>query len=814
MLISYKWLQKYIPDLTNHSPEEVAELLTISLAEVEKIVPVRHELESIIVGEVLRVEKHENSDKLKVCQVMVNDEDKLQIVCGAPNVAEKKKVAVCLNGGQVYADTKKNTIRIKTAVIRGVESSGMICSARELGLSDDHEGILILEDNLETGADLTEILKDVVYEIENKSLSHRGDCFSHKGIAREIAASLVLDFLDHDQNLDALIPSVKRMNLDIDINVNHDLCKRFSALLISNIEVKPSPLWMQSLLSAVGERSINNVVDITNYIMLDQGQPMHAYDYDNLAKNKLVVRKARSGEEMSTLDGVKRKLDNSMVVISDADKIENIAGIMGGEGSQITLETKTVLLEAANWDMFNIRKTSRQLGLRTEASTRFEKGLDPNMTLPALQASFTLISDLASGELAADIFDLYPSPEIEKEIELDINLVNRLLTLNLTKLEIIEILQRLQIKVVDKEASDGSDPNQEAQSTIRLKVPTYRQDLKIKEDLVEEVARIYGFLNLAPKLPERLIVPAKSYKPSVLFRKLTISLADLGFDEIKTYSFIGKDDYEKAKLHINNCLELANPIAPELKYIRNSLLPNLLITAKNNQPKYQDINIFEISRLVSKQKDNDGIHLQPWHLGVLINITVEEQNPYNKLKGVLEFISKRLNLKLQYTPGDNKHPNHEAFHPYRYANILFNDKLIGIIGETHPGVIFNYDLTGKSALLELNLEDLILHAEQVATYKALAAYPETARDLSFWVPDNVTYSEIEKHIHSLDIPLLKNLHLKDTYLSSENKPRRSITLTFTFQSDQKTLTDEEVSKMTGFISTELENKLKLSLRDS
>jgi len=811
MLISHKWLQKYLPDLNKHSQQEISQELTKSLAEVEQVIPVRQELRNIVVGEVIRVEKHENSDKLSVCHVTTDGDNKLQIVCGAPNVVEKAKVAVCLPGGKVYADNKKTVIEIKTATIRGVESSGMICSAKELGIGEDHSGILILESSIDLGIDLAEILKDYVYEIENKAISHRSDCFSHKGIAREIGAVLSLEFFNHEENLSSMIPTEEGKSLDIEINLNNGLVKRFSALLINNVEVKPSPFWMQARLSAVGERSINNIVDITNYIMLDQGQPLHAYDYNKLDKHKLIVRKARMSEKITTLDGIVRNLDKEMVVITDASSIEDVAGIMGGDKSQITEETKSVLLEAATWDMYNIRKTSRKLGHRTEASTRFEKGLDPEMTLSVLQSAFTLISDLSGGELGADPFDYYPDPEIPKRIELDINLVNRMLTLSLTKYEIVEILDKLYITEIEDEGG-GSNPNNELQSTITLDIPTFRRDLNIKEDLVEEVARIYGFENLTPKVPVSELLPAKSYQPSKLFRTITNHLTALGCDEIKSYSFVGESDYQKARLNIKDCLKISNPIAPDLKFVRNSLLPSLLMTAAKNQPQYFGFNLFEISRTVKKDLDKEGVHIQPWTLGLLINMDESDENPFATVKGILENLSRRLNLKLEYAEGKDNIQNNEIFHPYKYANIFLNGNNIGSIGVAHPEVVFNYELRGQIALLELSLEEIIPLVDKPATYKPLPIYPGITRDLSFWLPGDISYQDIANLVNKLDIPLLKNMTVKDVYTNQEDK-KKSITLTLTFQSESKTLTDEEALKLIQFVTGELETKLKLTIRD-
>lgn len=810
MLISHKWLQKYLPDLGEQSYNEVAQELTKSLAEVEQVIPIHQNLHNIVVGEVIRVEKHQNSDHLSVCQVTTDGSNKLQIVCGAPNVVKNAKVAVCLPGGKVYTKNTLDTVEITTTTIRGVESSGMLCSPQELGIGDDHSGILILENNISLGTDLAEILKDYVYEIENKSISHRSDCFSHKGIAREVSAVLSLKFFNNEENLSSMISIDDGKSIDIEINVNNTLLKRFSALLINNIEVKPSPFWMQARLNAVGERSINNIVDITNYIMLDQGQPLHAYDYDKLDKNKLIIRKARTSEEITTLDGKTRHLNKEIVVIADASSIEDIAGIMGGYKSQITQKTTSIILEAATWDMYNIRKTSRELGHRTEASTRFEKGLDPNITLPVLQSAFTLISDLAGGELGANPFDYYPEPEISKRIELDINLVNRMLTLGLTKYEIVEILDKLYITETESEGG-GSNPNNELQSVVSFDIPTFRRDINIKEDLVEEVARIYGFGNLTPKIPVSEILIPKSYQPSKLFRIITNNLATLGFDEIKSYSFIGEDDYQKSRLNINDCIKITNPIAPDLKYVRNSLLPSLLKTTSRNQPKYLNFNLFEISRVVKKDTNKDGIHLQPWTLGLLMSSNETTTSPFEAIKGIIENTSQRLNLTLEYIKGKDNTPNSTVYHPHKYANILLNGDNIGSIGVLHPEVVFNYRLKGQIALLEINLENIIPLVDNFSSYTPLSIYPEITRDLSFWIPLDIQYRDIEEFIKKLDISLLTTTIVKDIYTDKTNN-KKSITFTLTFQSKEKTLTDTEVSKLIQFIAGELETKLKLTIR--
>lgn len=812
MLISHKWLKNYVPEIDKYSTESISEALTTSLAEVEQVIPVRQELLNIVVGEVIEVKKHENSDKLSICQVTTDNINRLQIICGAPNVKERIKVAVCLPGGRVYADNKGETIEINLTKIRGVESQGMICSERELGISDNHNGIMILEDNMPVGEELAEFLKDWVYEIENKSISHRGDCFSHRGIARELSAILAIEYLEDDITPESILPNGSGKKLNIEISASKELCRRFSALLIDNIEVKDSPLWLKARLSSVGERSINNIVDITNFVMLDKGQPLHAYDFDKLSGGKLIVRKAKSNERVKTLDGNDRSLDNTMLVIADEKNIEDIAGIMGGYNTQISNDTNTILLEAANFDMYNIRRTSRQLGLRSEASTRFEKGLDENMTVSTLKSAFTLISDLTNGEVADELFDYYPDPSITEKVEIDVKSINRTLSTDFTKYQIVDILERLQIHLHEQESSDGSEPNLETQTLLTFVIPSYRKDLNIAEDLVEEVARIFGFDNIIPKLPEKDLTPAKSFTPSVLFRKLNQSLTMIGFFEVKSYSFIGEGDIKKSNLSMSDYLKLSNPIAPELKYMRNSFIPSLISIVKKNQPKTMNSNIFEINRLIDKKKDKSDIHIQPWHLGLAINIEGESISSFEKIKGITEFISKVLNVKFEYKPLPTNTKYSKTFHPYQSSQVFLRDDILGTIGVIHPEVIYNNEISGSLLIGELNLDKLMSYVNNQITYKPLPSFPETARDMSFWIPDKITYTDIKHTIESLDIDLLKEMSLKDTYKNEEGKT--SYTVTFTFLSNERTLTDAEIDKLENFISKELQTKLDLKLRTS
>ena len=495
MLISHNWLKKYLPELDeNIEKGKLAELLTESLAEVEQIIPIKQELEMIVCAEIIEVTNVPESTKLSICKVKTSNDSELKtVVCGAPNVKPGMKVALALPGGKVFDGHSQNKtmITIEQKELMNITSEGMLCSSRELGLSNDHDGILEIESEMEIGKDLTAILKDYVYEIENKSLSHRPDCFSHEGIAREIAAVCNLNFIDtfHDTSLIA----TKTLPFELKVKVENEVCPRFDAICISDIKISSSPLWLQSFLSAVGVRPINNVVDIANYVMFDKGQPIHTYDYDKLTGAKLIVKYAKNGENALFLNEKSYTLDDSMVVITNEKTTENVAGIIGGSNSEISNETKNIVIEAANFNMYSIRKTSKKLGLRTESSTRFEKGIDPSITLKGLKLVTELVSDLAQGEVASELIDYYPEPKAEKVIELDLTQVKRFLGIELQTREILDYLKRLHFTIVDEEKISALTTIPDSNILIKVVSPIFRSDINIPNDLLEEIARIYGY---------------------------------------------------------------------------------------------------------------------------------------------------------------------------------------------------------------------------------------------------------------------------------------------------------------------------------
>jgi len=813
MLISHNWLKKYLPQLDTIDMNRIANALTNNLAEVENIRPAGQALQRIVCGEVVAVNKMPESKKLTHCQVRVNESEIKSIVCGAPNVAVGQKVAVCLTGGTVYdAHNEGKTMTVISKALAGVVSDGMICSEKELGLTGEHEGIMVLESELPIGSDLTPILKDYIYEIENKSLSHRPDCFSHEGIAREIGAFFELEFIDKYEEIPLI--ATKKLPFEVVSKVPVETCPRFASIVISDLKTAPSPLWLKTALIFCGIRPINNIVDTANYIMLDKGQPLHTYDYDKIDSRKLVIRFAKDNEKMTALDGKGYTLNPEVLVIANGSQVDDIAGIMGGQSSEISNNTKNIILEAANFNMYAIRKASRALGIRTEASTRFEKGQDPNQAIKGLTAAAHLIMDLCQGELASDLQDWYPEPRTTTEIPLDLTQVKRFLGIELTVKEIISYLQRLHFEVKDMEKIANLNSIPDSNQPLLVIVPTFRSDIKIEQDLLEEIVRIYGFQKLQPTLPQRLITATNPNTGMKFQRKIVATLTAAGMDELLTYSFVGKKLYESLKLEIGHCVRISNPLSPELEYFRDSLLPNLIDKISLNTKKYEQFKYFELGRVVFKELNEDKLHLQPMHLaGISYDTQTSEQ--FSILKGVVEKLCSELALDIDFEATNdlagfaNLKP---LLHPGRFAAITLQSKVIGIIAELHPAIVQEMGIKGRVGIFELDASILSSQATYFKGFKQISVYQSLTRDLSFWIDTKVSYAAIRSELNALQNELIIGFALKDVFQKSSSDNRKSITLSFSLQSQTKTLTDADVQAVMDTISAKLANKFQAEFR--
>jgi len=825
MYISFKWLQKYLPEIEKYSASDIAEALTVSIAEVEEFIHVRKDLKNIVVGEVIETEKHPQSNKLTICQVSIDTSNDLHtIVCGAPNVAEKQKVAVCLPGGAVLnpkSESQDEYYDISETKILDVLSKGMICSSKELGLSNEHTEILILENELPKGTNLIPILQDTIFEIENKSISHRGDCFSHIGIARELAAIFKIDITDQPLQDNPIISAANPINYSVNIKVDEKLCKRFTSIALSEVKVKNSPIWLQSLLSAVGTRPINNVVDITNYTMLDKGQPLHAYDFDKLKGGKLIVRHAKQNETVNTLDQKSYSLTNQMVIVADEDGVEDIAGIMGGAETEITNETTNVILEAATWEMYNIRRTSRTLGLRSEAGTRFEKGIDANITLPSLISAVSLLTDITEVEVASEVQDDYRNKDTEHFVDFDITLVSRFLGLDLSKQQIIDLLKSLHFEIIENTTTDKINTNVVAQNQLTLKIPTYRQDIHIKQDIAEEIARIYGYPNIKPSLPIKDLTPTKHNLTIQIQRIIQDTLVNAGFDELMTYSFVGEKIYSVCNLDIHDCLEIINPLSPELSHMRNTLLPSVIDKMKSNISDFDKFSFFEIGRAIQTSLNKEGIHNQPKKIsGLLIDTTLQNNKSYYNLKGKLDSLFKVLNLNVKYSKISKSKIKDTLFHPNKSATISIDEVKIGDIGILHPKIASNLELNNEITIFELDFDLIKSYYSNDKKYTALSQYQSVHRDLSFLLKDEINYAQITDSINALNDPLINDVTLLDIYKKSKDNNQdanqkdneKSVTISITLQSTSKTLEEKDITTVIEKLINKLKKDLKAVLR--
>ena len=815
MYISLKWLKKYLPEFVETDTQLISDKLTATIAEVEQVIPKGEGLKDIVIGQVTKVEKHKKNEKLLVCEV--NDgKGKLQIVCGAANVTKDAYVAVCRAGGSIL-NPKDNlgsqeSIQIDEVELKGVKSQGMICSLKELGLADEHQSIWILPKDSIVGEDLTEMLQDDIFEIENKAISHRPDVFSHEGLARELATIFDTPFKEIDDKT-PLIPT-KEVKFDVEVK-NKELNPRFSAIVLANIKVHQSPAWVQISLYNIGERPINNIVDATNYIMMDMGQPMHAFDYNKIKSGKLIVRNADNREVLKTLDGEKRKLTKDMLVVADKDGALSVAGVIGGESSEVTDKTKNIVLEAANWEMYNIRRTSRDLGIRTEASTRFEKGQDPNKTQEAIERSIHLISDIGGGgEVASEFKDIYDKPREVRTLEFDLNNVKRLLGIELTKDEIINILKNLQIDVEGAEKIPANFLEHHAEGNkVILVIPTFRSDLNIQEDIVEEIGRIYGYAKIKATLPNRAIRAANKNPKREFIKLIKETFTSLGLDEIYTYAFVGEEVYEKAGLDIKKCIRVTNPLSPELEYVRNSIIPSHLDKLELNLSNFDEFGYFEIDRVALKEKNEEKLPKQPRKVSGLVTSKLKDTNIYLEIKPKIDELLNRLNVnKVSYKNLSETSENNPLFHPARSAQILSGGKELGLIGELHPVAAANYDITAKVAIFELDLPSLIENSNNDVNYTAVPILQGVKRDISFWVDKKTSAQDIEETLDSSKPKLVSKINISDIFEDVKKADEKSVTITVNIQPENKTLEDKEINKIVGEIIKQLETKFKAKVR--
>lgn len=786
MNTALSWIKAYVPDL-DVTAQEYTDAMTLSGTKVEGYECFDKNLEKIVVGQITKIERHPDADKLIVCQVDTGA-GSIQIVTGAPNVKEGDKVPVVLDGGKVAGGhdggpLPEDGIRIKKGKLRGIESYGMMCSIEELGTSREmypdapENGIYILPADAPVGADAIELLglHDIVFEYE--VTSNRVDCYSVIGIAREAAATFDKPF--HP-------PVVTETGNKEDINdflkvevENTALCPRYCARMVKNIKIAPSPEWMQRRLAASGIRPINNIVDITNYVMEEYGQPMHAFDYDQIAGHKIVVKCAKDGDEFQTLDGQIRKLDSTVLMINDGEKEVGIAGIMGGENSKITDDVKTMVFEAACFNGTNIRLSSKKIGLRTDASGKFEKGLDPNNAEAAVNRACQLIEELGAGEVVGGIIDVYPVRREEVRVPFDAGKINDLLGTDLDADTMKGYFKKLDL---------GFD--EETQEVI---APTFRQDLERLADVAEEVARFYGYDNIPTTLPSGEATTGKlSYKLRI--EEIAREVAEFsGFSQSMTYSFESPKVFDKLLLppdcRLRQTVTITNPLGEDFSIMRTTPLNGLLTSLSTNyNRRNKDVKLYELANIYLP-KALPLTELPDERMQMTFGMYGE--GDFFTMKGVVEELFDKLGMKqkVHYDPTCNR----PYLHPGRKADIGYEGVTLGYIGELHPEVAENYKIGERVYVAVLDMPNVIPFADFNRKFTGIAKYPAVTRDISMVVPKEILVGQIEDVIAQRGGKILESYRLFDIYEGAQILAgHKSVAYSIVFRANDRTLTDEEV----------------------
>ena len=809
MRTSLKWIKDLVPGIEDLTPQEYLDAMTLSGSKGEYYVELDKNLENIVVGQILKIEKHPDADKLVICQVNVGQEEPVQIVTGAPNVFEGAVVPVVLAGGRVAGGHDGSTppeegIKIKKGKLRGVPSNGMMCSIEELGSSRDmypdapENGIYIFKnrEDIKPGDNAVKALGLDDAVIEYEITSNRVDCFSILGIAREAAVTFDKPFCP---------PVVEPTGNDEDVNdfisveVNDtELCPRYTARVVKNIKVGPSPEWMQRRLAAQGIRPINNIVDITNYVMEEYGQPMHAYDLSTIAGQKIIVRRAEDNEKFVTLDGQERTLDSSMLMICDAEKPVGIAGIMGGENSMITDDVDAILFEAACFDGTNIRLSGKKLGMRTDAQSKFEKGLDPNNASAAIDRACQLIEVLGCGEVVGGMVDVYGKVKEPHEIPFQPERINRLLGTDLSAEQMLGYFKSLELEY-------------DADRNVMI-IPTFRQDLLGTADLAEEVARFYGYSNIPSTLPS-----GESTSGKVSFKHRVEDVAKetaefCGFSEGMTFSFESPKVFDKLRLDaddpLRQAITIANPQGEDYSIMKTTPLNGMLVSlARNFNRRNKDVKLYEMAKIYLPK----SLPLTEYaDERVQFTLGFYGEGDFFTMKGVVEEFLERAGMHdiVDYDPNAGK----SFLHPGRQANIIYQGKVIGYMGEVHPEVCENYDLKTRAYIAVLDMPVITEMATFDRHFKGIAKHPAVNRDISMVVKKDILVGQIEKVIREKGGHHLESYHLFDIYEGSQIKPGyKSVAYSITFRANDRTLEEKDITAAMDKIIAGLED-LGIELR--
>ena len=805
MKASIEWLEEY-SDIDVNSAE-LGDILTMTGSKVETINETGENIKNVVVGKICFIEKHPDADKLVITQVDVGNE-KIQIVTGARNINVGDVVPVAKEGA-ILPDGKI----IKKGKLRGVDSCGMMCSIGELGLTKAdfpeqiEDGIMILGEKYEKdlGKNIVDVLDIRESIIDFEITPNRQDCFSIEGIGREVAVSLNKEFKNPRKNLNNInIKKVEQIEgLSAKIK-DPDLCYRYISRVVKNVKIGESPDWMKKRLKACGIRSINNIVDITNYVMLELGQPMHAFDINSIKSKEIIVRRAKLGEEITTLDGIKRKLDEDMLVIADSQKPIAIAGVMGGENSEIEDNTKTVVFESAVFYGGSIRKTSRKLALRTEASTRYEKGLSQENALRAVNRAVELVKLLQIGEEVEEIIDEYPTKQETAKIELNSEKINKLLGLNVPKQEMMSILKKLEMTIVEENGKTYIIP------------PFFRQDIEQLADLAEEILRFYGYDKLESTLVKANTTIGLKNKEQKIEDKIRSVMINNGLSEIYTFSFTNYNELKKLCLNDDNelilqAIKVQNPLNEDYTIMRTTTVPSMLQILSNNfNKKNEEVRLFDISRKYKNVNNKIEKEELPEEDIVLTIGMYGDNIDFFRLKGIVENV---LEISELNKYDIIKEKNNSIYHPGICANLKVGNDIFATFGEVHPKVIMNYGINQKVYIAEININKITKYAKVNKKYQPIPKFPALERDIAIVVDENVEVGTIEKIIEKKSNKMLEELKLFDVYRSDKlGNNKKSVAYNLKFRIKDRTLKDEEVNTVMKNILEQLEKELNAELR--
>ena len=802
MKASIEWLKDY-SDI-DVSTKDLADILTMTGSKVETIEEKGEDIKNVVVGKILEIEKHPNADRLVVTKIDIGNGEKLQIVTGADNIKVNDIVPIAKDGAELPGGKK-----IKTGKLRDVDSQGMMCSVGELGLDIENypgqieHGIMILDNKYEKnlGEDITEVLKLKESVLDFEITCNRPDCFSIEGLGREVAVSLDKKFKNPHRNIDELKIGNKNSIEGLTVNIEEpNLCYRYIARVVKNVKVKQSPEWLVKRLNACGIRAINNIVDITNYVMLEMGQPLHAFDINSIAGKQITVRRAKADEKIVTLDGVERTLNNDMLVIADKDKPVAIAGVMGGENSEIEADTNTVVFESAVFYGGSVRKTAKAVGLRTEASSRYEKGLSPENTFRAINRAIELVELLEAGEPVDGMIDVYPTKQKINKIKLDVNRINNLLGINLSKEDMIKILEKLEIKV----ENDVIIP------------PYFRTDIEQLADVAEEILRIYGYDKLETTLINAETTLGGKNKEQTIKDNVSEYLVAKGFSEIYTYGFISEKDLIKCNIDkednlFKQTVKIKNPLSEDYTIMKTTPIPTLLqVLQSNNNYKNKNVKVFELAKTYKNVSEKIEKGELPEENTVLTIGMYGEKEDFYTLKGVVENVLEVAGVKKYDLFKDEEN---KLYHPGRCASLKVGNDIFASLGELHPLVAENYNLNDRVLMAEINIDKIVKYARFNKKYVEIPKYPAVERDIAMVVDEAVEVGQIERIITKKAKKMLEEINLFDVYRNEKlGENKKSVAYSLKFRLSDRTLTDEEVNTTMQEIIAALEKELNAELR--